>query len=48
MIPTQQAKKWPQTLVAIAFGLFVIKNPEAAATGVQTVASALSTFVDAF
>ncbi|WP_165495136.1 hypothetical protein [Actinomadura roseirufa] len=47
MIPTQP-KKWPQALVTVCVALFVIKNPVAAAHGVQAVTSALSSFVDAF
>ncbi|GAA3226023.1 hypothetical protein [Actinocorallia longicatena] len=47
MIPTQP-KKWPQAIVGICVFLFLIKNPVAAAHGVQTLGTALSTFVDAF
>ncbi|GAA3222725.1 hypothetical protein [Actinocorallia longicatena] len=47
MIPTQP-KKWPQTIVGICVFLFLVKNPEAAAAGVQTLGDSLSRFVDAF
>lgn len=47
MFPTQP-KKWPSLLIGIVLLLLVIKHPEASAEAIQSLASSLDRFVNAF
>lgn len=48
MFPTKTKRVWPMYVAAVAFVLFAIKDPEAAALLVKTVAASLGRFVAAF